>query len=85
MRQGPLPRNDKYADNEDLRQGLPHLADTSYMASKQVEGTATPEREGKHSDEHQSTHTTNQTTTTQSSFLSADAFAAALGAVPAGL
>ncbi len=83
MCEGPLPRNDKCADSEDLRQGFPLLADTCYMTNKQLEGTATPEREGKQANEQQSTRTTNQATTTQPSFLAVDAFAAALGAIPA--
>ena len=81
--EGTTTQNDKCADSKDLRQGLPHLTDTCYMASKQLEWTATPEREGKQAYEQQRTRTTNQATTTQPSFLTADAFAAVLGAVPA--
>jgi hypothetical protein len=70
-----------------LRQGLPHLTDPACLqdsrAGKQPEGTGTTEKGKQPAAQNKRTRTTRQTTQTQPALLAANAFAAALGAVPA--
>jgi hypothetical protein len=71
-----------------LRQGLPHLTDPASLQDsrdgKQPEGTGTTKKGKQPAVQMKSTHTTTrQATQTQPSLLAADAFVAALGAVPA--
>jgi hypothetical protein len=72
-----------------LRQGLPHLTDAASLqdsrAGKPPEGTGTgtTEKVKQPSAQKKRTRTTRQPTQTQPLLLAADAFAAALGAVPA--
>jgi hypothetical protein len=70
-----------------LLQGLPHLTDPASLqdsrADKQPEGTGTTEKGKQPSAHKKRTRTTRQPTQTQPLLLTADAFVAALGAVPA--
>jgi hypothetical protein len=70
-----------------LRQGLPHLTDLASLQDsrdgKQPEGTGTTEKGKQPAAQMKRTRTTRQATQTQPSVLAADAFVAALGAVPA--
>ena len=66
------------------RQGLPHLTDpASLQDSTQPEGTGTTGKGKQPAAQKKRTRTTRQATQTQPSLLAADAFVAALGAVPA--
>jgi hypothetical protein len=70
-----------------LRQGLPHLTDLASLEDsrdgKQPEGTGTTEKGKQPAAQMKRTRTTRQATQTQPLLLAADAFVAALGAVPA--
>ncbi len=71
-----------------LRQGLPHLTDPASLRDqsfgKQPQGIGIHAEQGKKDYEQEKrTRTTSQATQTQPLLLAADAFAAALGAVPA--
>ena len=70
-----------------LRQGLPHLTDAASLqdsrAGKPPEGTDTTEKGKQPAAQKKRTRTTRQATQTQPLLLAADAFAAALEAVPA--
>ena len=69
-----------------LRQGLPHLTDLASLpdsrAGKQLEGTGATEKGKQPAAQKKWKRTTRQATQMQPAFLAADAFTAALEAVP---